>query len=163
MWRAQAQNEEARLEVEKHVKCQGTARIRLSSLHFPWNKLRKLDPKNVDRLKSNFRKDCRRLEVRNHIPALIGQQQLDAALQVSGISAGTSGASFSGRLPAGVPPRTTPNSSGEGSSLTGRSVVDGGSLPCRYGQKSSKSRSLIDSFNRHRPRPKDMPDRGIFQ
>lgn len=79
--------EELNLEAEKKVKYKGTARIRLEWLHFLSNG--ELDVKNIARLKANFRKDCRRLDVKNHIPALIDQRQLDAAFQASAIPAGT--------------------------------------------------------------------------
>ena len=73
------------LEAEKQVKYRGTARVRLERLLF--KESRELDRKNVERLKANFRKDCRRLDTRNHIPALIDQQLLDAAIRASEISA----------------------------------------------------------------------------
>jgi len=81
------QKEELRLEAEKRVKYKGTARIKLEWLHFRWNEPRELDSKNVERLKSNFRRDCRRLDIHNHIPALINQQDLNAATQASEVSA----------------------------------------------------------------------------
>lgn len=87
MRRYRSQVEDFRLEAEKQVKYKGTARIRLECLHFPWNEPRELDRKNVERLKSNFLKDCRRLDVRNHIPAIINQQLLDSATNESSISA----------------------------------------------------------------------------
>jgi hypothetical protein len=80
MWRAQAHDEESRLEAEKKLKCKGTARIRLKWLHFRWNEPGELDVTNVERLKSIFRKGCRRLDIRNHIRAVIDQQHLDAAI-----------------------------------------------------------------------------------
>lgn len=72
-------------EVEKQVKYRSTARVQLERLQF--KESRELDKKNLERLKANFRKDCRRLDRRNHIPALIDQQLLDAAIRASGISA----------------------------------------------------------------------------
>ena len=53
--------EELRLETELKIKYKSTACIRLERLHFRWNEPRELGVKNVERLKSNFRKDCRRL------------------------------------------------------------------------------------------------------
>ena len=48
---------------------------------------RGLDVKNIERLKANFREDCCRLDIHDHIPALIHKQDLDAAMRASGISA----------------------------------------------------------------------------
>jgi len=87
MWRTQIREEESRIEAEKRIKYKGTARIRLKWLHFQWNRPRELDGKNVERLKADFRKDCRRLDELNHIPAVIDQQSLDAAEALSGVSA----------------------------------------------------------------------------
>ena len=87
MWRTQIRDEESKIEAEKHIKYKGTARIRLKWLHFQWNQPRELDSKNVERLKADFRKDCRRLEESNHIPAVIDQPSLDAAEERSGVSA----------------------------------------------------------------------------
>lgn len=80
-----AQEEELRVQAEKKVKFRGTACIRLEWLYFPGNQPRELKRKNVERLKSNFRKKCDRLPIKNHIPALIEQQHLDAAIHASGI------------------------------------------------------------------------------
>ena len=67
------------------MKFKGTAYIRLEWLHFHGKKPRELKRRNVERLKSNFQKKYDRLPIKNHIPALIEQQHLDAALQASGI------------------------------------------------------------------------------
>jgi Protein of unknown function (DUF3723) len=80
MWRTQTHEEELRLEGEKRVKYKGTARIGLEWLHFQRNEPSEPDDKNIERLKSIFKNDCRRLELRNHIPAIIDQQDLDVAL-----------------------------------------------------------------------------------
>ncbi len=72
--------EESALEKEKAAKYSGTARIGLEWLYF---RNKQLNDKHVQDLQSRFRNDCRRLEARNHIPAIIDQQHLDAALQVS--------------------------------------------------------------------------------
>ena len=87
MWRTQIREEESRIEAEKRIKYKGTARIRLKWLHFQWNRPRELDGKNVERLKADFRKDCRRLDEHNHIPAVIDQQSLNAAEELSGVLA----------------------------------------------------------------------------
>ena len=67
------------------MKYQNIACIRLEWLHFWGNEPRELDRKNVKRLKLNFQKNCDQLNIKNHIPAVIKQQHLDAALQTSGI------------------------------------------------------------------------------
>lgn len=84
MQSAQALEEESKTEKEKGIKYRGTARIKLNWLHFQWNESRELNKKNVQDLISCFQKDCRRLDIRNHIPAIINQQDLDSALRVSG-------------------------------------------------------------------------------
>ncbi len=87
MRRSQIREEESKIEIEKRIKYKGTARIRLKWLHFQWNRPRELDGKNVERLKAVFQKDCRRLDEHNHIPAVIDQQSLDAAEELSGVPA----------------------------------------------------------------------------
>ena len=72
-------------EAEKQVKYRSTAQVQLERLQFKESK--ELDKKNLERLKANFRKNCRQLDRRNHIPALIKQQLLDVAIRTSGISA----------------------------------------------------------------------------
>ncbi|TVY13719.1 hypothetical protein LARI1_G009020, partial [Lachnellula arida] len=82
--------QELRLEAERFVKYRGTARVRLEVLHFQWDELRETSRKNVERLKEVFRTDeIRRLEPRNHIPAVVNQSDLDNAIQASEISAET--------------------------------------------------------------------------
>ena len=57
---------------------------KLHFLHFPWNELRGLDKKIMKRLKEAFKTyDCRRLEPRNYIAAIVDRQQLDAAIERS--------------------------------------------------------------------------------
>jgi len=99
MWRSQIREEESRIEVEKRIKYKGTARIRLKWLHFQWNRPRELDGKNVERLKAGFQKDCRRLDEHNHIPAVIDQQSLDTAEELSGVSARQLGKHAQGGYP----------------------------------------------------------------
>lgn len=87
MRQARAREEEVRLEAEKRLKFKGTARIRLEQLHFPWNNAKELNEKNVDRLKAIFQQyGCRRLEVQHHVPAIIDEGRLDAAIAAAGIS-----------------------------------------------------------------------------
>lgn len=74
MRQARAQEEDSRLETKKRLKYKGTARIRLELLHFLGDEPKEVDPKHVETLKGYFRKyGCRRLEVRNHVPAVIDQ------------------------------------------------------------------------------------------
>jgi len=88
MRQSQFLEQERRLAEEKRIKYKGTARIRLDVLHFQWNKPRELNQKNLERLKSCFQTEgCRRLELENHVPAIIDQLQLDDAMQASNISA----------------------------------------------------------------------------
>ena len=87
MRQARVREEEVRLEAEKRFKFKGTARIRLEQLCFPWNDAKDLNEKNVDRLKAIFQQDgCRRLEVQHHVPAIIDEGRLDAAITAAGIS-----------------------------------------------------------------------------
>ena len=87
MRQAQAREEEVRLEVEKRVKFKGTARIRLEQLYFPWKDGKELNEKNVNRLKAIFQQHgCRRLKVQHHVPAVIGERQLNDAIAIAGIS-----------------------------------------------------------------------------
>lgn len=88
MRRSQAQLKDSRLEAEKRRTYKGSARISLDVLYFQWDEHRDLDPKHVEYLKGCFKRDrCRRLEVRNHIDAVVDQPSLDVALRKSGVSA----------------------------------------------------------------------------
>ncbi|KAH6675939.1 hypothetical protein B0J14DRAFT_375132 [Halenospora varia] len=80
-------NREERLAAEGREKYRGTARISLEVLHFPRNEPWELDQENIERLKKCFEKgQCDRV-LRNHIPAVIDQSQLDATLRDSNVSA----------------------------------------------------------------------------
>ena len=78
--------EEVRLETEKNLKYRGTARVQLQHLQFHWDGVGEPSVKNVERLKETLKKDCRRLDARNHIPAVVCQADLDNALAASGLS-----------------------------------------------------------------------------
>ena len=80
------QGEEVRLETEKNLKYRGTARVQLQHLQFRWDGVGKPSVKNVEKLKETLKKDCRRLETRNHVPAIVSQADLDNALTISGLS-----------------------------------------------------------------------------
>ena len=77
--------EESKLEKEKAARFSGTARVRLKWLHFRNNQL---DEKHVQDLQLHFQRVCDRIDTRNHITAIIDQQHLDSAIQISGISEG---------------------------------------------------------------------------
>ncbi|KAH8727397.1 hypothetical protein GQ44DRAFT_584583, partial [Phaeosphaeriaceae sp. PMI808] len=80
--------QERRLAEELSTKFRGTASVNIAVLDFPFKKLRDEDEKNIERLEKLFKKQkgCRDWDVFNHIPAVIQQDQLDAALERSNIS-----------------------------------------------------------------------------
>lgn len=92
----QGLEEESNLAKEKATKFNGTARIRLEWLYFRGNQL---DDRHVQDLQSRFQKECRRLDARNHIPAIIDQKHLDSALRVSGIPEGVLPINSQNRFP----------------------------------------------------------------
>lgn len=68
------------------LKYQGTAKVSLEEIQFDPLLPRNLDPKNLERLGQIFRKDhCRRLDVKNHVPAITSRQDLHDALELSGV------------------------------------------------------------------------------
>ena len=73
------------LESEKIAKYVGTARVQLQWLSFQDSEV---NAKHVQALKQSFELDCRRLDVRNRIPAVIEQQDLEFAVRLSGVSQG---------------------------------------------------------------------------
>src|SRR4051794_5284648 len=79
--------EEVRLEKEKNLKYGGTARVQLQWLHF--DETEEPNMAHVERLKMAFIKDCRRLDARNHIPAVISRTDLDNAVRTAGLSSTT--------------------------------------------------------------------------
>jgi len=107
MRQARVREEEVRLEAEKRLKFKGTARIRLEQLHFPWTDAKELNEKNLGRLKAIFQQDgCRRLEMQHHIPAIIDDGRLDAAIITAGVSPRTL---LSPPTPDGYPELVFPN------------------------------------------------------
>ncbi|KAH8799663.1 hypothetical protein F5884DRAFT_113249 [Xylogone sp. PMI_703] len=88
MRRARFLEQERRQEAEKSINYRGTASIKLEVLYFLCVESREPDKKNVERLKSLFRGEggCRRLDLRNHIPAVISESELEAAIAASKIS-----------------------------------------------------------------------------
>lgn len=81
---------ERRLAEELSTKFRGIASVNIAVLDFPFKKLRDEDDKNTERLEKLFKKQkgCRDWDVFNHIPAVIRQDQLYAALERSKISSG---------------------------------------------------------------------------
>jgi len=82
--------QERRLTAELSAKFRGTASVQIEALEFPFKGLREEDQKNTERLAELFREDkgYRDWPFCNHIPAVIEQRDLDAALVRSGISPG---------------------------------------------------------------------------
>jgi hypothetical protein len=73
--------EEIQLAAERRRKYIGTAKVSISQLQFDPPLPQDLDPKNLGRLREIFRKNCcRRLDVDNHVPAIVSQEDLAAAL-----------------------------------------------------------------------------------
>lgn len=85
---SRARLEDAKFETERCRQYRGTARISLDLLDFPSDACRELDRKNVERLKEAYQREgCRRQFINNHILVVIDQARLDAALDLSGVSA----------------------------------------------------------------------------
>lgn len=86
MQRALFTEEEVRLATERRLKYLGTAKVSINQIQFDPPLPRDLDPKNLDRLREIFRKNrCRRLNVDNHVPAIVSQQDLALALQKANV------------------------------------------------------------------------------
>ncbi|KAJ5318586.1 hypothetical protein N7476_005006 [Penicillium atrosanguineum] len=78
--------EEVRLATERRLKYIGAAKVSISQIQFDPPLPRDLDTKNVARLRSVFRKNrCRRLDVDNHIPAILSRLDLANALRKANI------------------------------------------------------------------------------
>ena len=81
MREAQVSEAESRVEADKHMKYEGTDRVRLKSLCFRPNRPYEWDRENIERLKSIFRKEFLQLDASNHVLALIKQQALLDAIR----------------------------------------------------------------------------------
>ncbi|KAF7856811.1 hypothetical protein EAF04_009574 [Stromatinia cepivora] len=82
------EEDELKLEAERHLKYRGIACVRLKNLHFPLEDSRELDQENVKRLKELFQKDIiRRLDPKNRIAAEINEIDLNEAIRTSNTSA----------------------------------------------------------------------------
>ncbi|KFY64740.1 hypothetical protein V496_03055 [Pseudogymnoascus sp. VKM F-4515 (FW-2607)] len=88
MQQSQVQNEDSLLEGERRLKYKGTARISLDVLFFRQDQPRESNKRQADFLVDCFRKEgCHRLPFCNHVPAIIDQESLDAAMQRLGKTA----------------------------------------------------------------------------
>lgn len=86
MQRAPFTEEEVRLATERRLKYLGAAKISIYQIQFDPPLPRGLDRKNLDRLCEIFRKNhYRRLDVDNHIPAIVSRQDLATALRKKNI------------------------------------------------------------------------------
>ncbi|KAA8652086.1 DUF3723 domain-containing protein [Aspergillus tanneri] len=86
MRRALFTEEEVRLATERRLKYLGTAKVSINQIEFDPPLPRDLDPKNLGRLREIFRKNrCRRLDVDNHVPAIVSCQDLAAALRKANV------------------------------------------------------------------------------
>jgi hypothetical protein len=72
---------EVRLATERRLKYQGTAKVSLDQINFDPPLPRDLDAKNLERLCEIFRNSCCRLDVINHVPAVVSRQDLAMSLQ----------------------------------------------------------------------------------
>ncbi|KAF2182665.1 hypothetical protein K469DRAFT_443832, partial [Zopfia rhizophila CBS 207.26] len=78
---------ERRIEAEKSSKFRGRARVSLEFLYFSVHCPRDLDRSNVERLKGVYlREGVKRLEPKNHVPAIISKADLKSAIKHSGTS-----------------------------------------------------------------------------
>jgi hypothetical protein len=86
MRRALLTEQEVWLATEQRLKYLGTAKVNINQIQFEPPLPRDLDSKNVARLCEIFRKNqCRCLDINNHVPAIISQQDLAVALQNTNI------------------------------------------------------------------------------
>ncbi|KAH2727859.1 hypothetical protein KXV31_004273, partial [Aspergillus fumigatus] len=78
---------ELQLTRERNLKYKGTAKVYINQIVAHPSISRGLDPKNVERLCKVFSRDrCRRLDVRNHVTAVVSRQHLEMALASAGVS-----------------------------------------------------------------------------
>lgn len=78
---------ERRLTVERLLKYQGTAKIDLNQISLQPLVSREIDQKNVERLRDIFAKDgCQRLDIRNHVTAVVSKKHLDRACRAAGLT-----------------------------------------------------------------------------
>ena len=88
----EVQNIESKLSTDRNVFFRGTAKIKLQHLRFVHvHDQKRDDSKLIEELEGKFKeRGCRRLEPKNHIPAIIDQTTLDDAIRISnGVNAKT--------------------------------------------------------------------------
>ncbi|KAL5333673.1 hypothetical protein BJX70DRAFT_48849 [Aspergillus crustosus] len=79
---------ERQLTAERLLKYQGTAKINLDQISLQPLMSRELDQKNVERLRDIFAKDgCQRLDIRNHVTAIVSRRHLGRACHAVGLTA----------------------------------------------------------------------------
>ncbi|KAJ6112292.1 hypothetical protein N7523_002114 [Penicillium sp. IBT 18751x] len=87
MSRALFTEEEVRLASERRLKYIGAAKVSISQIEFDPPLPRDLDSKNLDRLRRIFRQNrCRRLDVGNHVPAIVSPHDLADALRKANVT-----------------------------------------------------------------------------
>lgn len=78
---------EFQLAQERSLKYLGTAKVYINQIVPHPSISRELDPQNVERLSEVFSRDgCRRLDIRNHVTAVVPRQHLAVALQTAGVT-----------------------------------------------------------------------------
>ncbi|GFG10588.1 hypothetical protein IFM5058_05002 [Aspergillus udagawae] len=78
---------ERQLTIERQLKFQGTAKIDLDDITTHPGVDREVDQKNVERLCEMFAKDgCQRLDIRNHVTAVVSMQHLTRACRAAGLA-----------------------------------------------------------------------------
>ncbi|OJJ51872.1 hypothetical protein ASPSYDRAFT_110874, partial [Aspergillus sydowii CBS 593.65] len=78
---------EFQLAQERSLKYLGTAKVYINQIAPHPSISRELDPQNVERLSEVFSRDgCRRLDIRNHVTAVVSRQHLAVALQTAGVT-----------------------------------------------------------------------------
>ncbi|OQE71137.1 hypothetical protein PENNAL_c0111G05900 [Penicillium nalgiovense] len=87
MSRALFTEEEVQLASERRLKYIGTAKVSITQIQFDPPLPRDLDSKTLDRLRRVFRQNrCRRLDVDNHVPAIVSPHDLADALRKANLS-----------------------------------------------------------------------------
>src|SRR5690348_10462820 len=70
---------ELRLATERQLKFQGTAKVNIDQIHFHSDLPKELDLKQLDVLRQDFQNNCLRLDIQNHVTAIISRQHLETA------------------------------------------------------------------------------------
>ncbi|CEO59622.1 hypothetical protein PMG11_04291 [Penicillium brasilianum] len=79
-------DQEVRLATERRLKYIGTAKVNISQIQFNPPLPQDLDLKNLERLRGIFLKNrCRRLDVDNHVPAILSPRDLTEALRKANV------------------------------------------------------------------------------